>query len=59
MNHAGIRLQIKYYLVLSAGQVNQSNNTLCSFLYQNNSEGFEHSKHLIAINWKPYKYENF
>ena len=50
MNHAGIRLQIKYYLVLSAGQVNQSNNTLCSFLYQNNSEGFEQAKHLIAIN---------
>ena len=59
MNHGGIRPQIKYYLVLSAGQVNQSNNTLCSSLYQNNSEGFEQAQHLIAINWKSYKYATY
>ena len=58
---ACIRLQINIvfsYLVLSAGPVNRSNNTLCSFFYQNNSESFEQAQHLIAINWKSYKYEN-
>ena len=52
---ACIRLQIKYFLLLSClvnrpGQSIKQHPYQCSFLYPNNSEGFEQEKHLIAIN---------